>query len=195
MRPSALHTLLVFGLLVGGVRISSTLAGPADPARPLPAPPANPTWTEDGYGRTPQDAEEVALKKAQESVTTFLLKQYGDLGGWMPKPESLREAGVVRPEGSPETVQLDGRQVQHVRVRVELTPTYLGQVQEFARAQRIEQRHLVLARVLAGLVVLVVVVAGYLRLEEATRGYYTRLLRLAGVGVLVLAGLALVVLG
>ena len=32
---------------------------------------------------------------------------------------------------------------------------------------------------------------GYLRLEEATHGYYTRLLRLAAVGVVVLAGVGL----
>ena len=38
---------------------------------------------------------------------------------------------------------------------------------------------LLLARVLGGALAVLLVVAGYLRLEEATRGYYTKLLRLA----------------
>jgi hypothetical protein len=47
------------------------------------------------------------------------------------------------------------------------------------------------ARVLAGLVALLVVAGGYLRLEEATRGYYTTLLRAAAVAFLALVGAGL----
>ena len=55
------------------------------------------------------------------------------------------------------------------------------------------QRLAVAARVLAGLVALCLVVVGYLRLEDLTRGYYTALLRLgAGVALLLtVAGLFL----
>ena len=41
-----------------------------------------------------------------------------------------------------------------------------------------------LALGLGGSVALLIVLGGYLRLEEATRGYYTRVLRLTAAGVL-----------
>jgi hypothetical protein len=93
-------------------------------------------------------------------------------------------------------VKLDpGEPAQHAQVRVEITGRYLQEVQKLAREERMQQRHLLLARVLVGLVALLMVVAGYLRLEDATRGYYTTLLRVAAVGILVLAGLGLLVIG
>ena len=64
-----------------------------------------------------------------------------------------------------------------------------------ARDQVQFQRNAVAARVLAGLVALCLVVAGYLRLEDLTRGYYTALLRLCAGAVVLLtvAGLILLV--
>jgi hypothetical protein len=56
-------------------------------------------------------------------------------------------------------------------------------------------RHLLLARVLGGVVCLLIVVGAYLRLEEATKGYYTRLLRLTAIGILIGVGAALCVVG
>jgi hypothetical protein len=44
-------------------------------------------------------------------------------------------------------------------------------------------RQLLLARLLAAAVAVLLVITGYLRLEHATRGYYTTLLRLAAVGI------------
>ena len=46
----------------------------------------------------------------------------------------------------------------------------------------VSQRMTLLAKVLAGILALLVTVAGYIRLEELTKGYYTRWLRLAVVG-------------
>ena len=45
-----------------------------------------------------------------------------------------------------------------------------------------------MVRVLAALVALLAAVACYLRLEDATKGYYTTLLRLAAVGFVALVG-------
>jgi hypothetical protein len=64
-------------------------------------------------------------------------------------------------------------------------------VQRVAREHRVLERHKLLGRVLAGLVIALVVIAGYLRLEEATRGYYTQMLRLAAVTLVSLAAFAL----
>jgi hypothetical protein len=56
------------------------------------------------------------------------------------------------------------------------------------RQDRAAGRQGLLARVLAGLVALLAAVACYLRLEDATKGYYTTLLRVAAVGFVALVG-------
>src|SRR5436305_1561951 len=67
----------------------------------------------------------------------------------------------------------------------------LGQVVR-ATAQAIaEARADVAPQHLAAALVLLAVVGGYLRLEEMTRGFYTGLLRVAAVALLVLAGVGL----
>jgi hypothetical protein len=92
----------------------------------------------------------------------------------------------------------------HVFLRVALTPRLAGDVKKEverlhdlvnesrAEAERVAREDVVkwrltlLAKVLAGAVVLLLVVGGYLRLEEATRGYFTTLLRLGAAGVVLL---------
>jgi hypothetical protein len=56
------------------------------------------------------------------------------------------------------------------------------------RQERATSRQGVLARVLGGLVAVLAVIACYLRLEDATKGYYTTLLRLAAVAFVALVG-------
>ncbi len=65
---------------------------------------------------------------------------------------------------------------------------------EQAQENLIFWRHLILGRILAALVALFLIVMGYLRLEELTRGYYTTLLRVvAGTALLLTAALVLFV--
>jgi hypothetical protein len=52
------------------------------------------------------------------------------------------------------------------------------------REARIQQRMGLLGKILAGLVALLAVVAGYIRLDDWTKGYYTGWLRLAAGGIL-----------
>lgn len=56
------------------------------------------------------------------------------------------------------------------------------------RQVRAQQRQFQLAQVLVGVVALLTAIAGYLRLEDATKGYYTKWLRLAAVIFLGLVG-------
>ena len=87
-----------------------------------------------------------------------------------------------------------------VAAHVDLSDVALRRLQpelDRARRQALEQvrfqRQGVAARALAALVALCLVVLGYLRLEDLTRGYYTVLLRLTAgaVVLLTLAGLLL----
>ena len=148
------------------------------------APAADPAWAVDGYGENPADAEEDALRRARESVQKFIDEHYGSLH-WAPTVEQLQKANVVRLEGSPEARQFEDEQVQVAHAKVELTRGYREGLQKMVLLQHTRQRQWLAAKVLGGVVALLLVCGGYLRLEEATRGYYTRLLRLAAFGALV----------
>jgi hypothetical protein len=56
------------------------------------------------------------------------------------------------------------------------------------RDHRVVQRQIYLGKILAGLVVFLTAVAGYFRLDEATKGYYSGWLRLAALGLVGIVG-------
>jgi hypothetical protein len=144
-----------------------------------PAQPANdPAWTVDGYGENPADAEEDALRRARESVQKYINEHYSQLK-WAPTAEELQKAGVMRLEGAPEARQIKDEEVQVAHAKVELTRGYREGLQKMVLLQHTRARQWLAAKALGGVVALLLVCGGYLRLEEATRGYYTRLLRLA----------------
>ena len=64
-----------------------------------------------------------------------------------------------------------------------------------ARSARLEpirsQRHLLVGRILGSFVALFLVIFGYIKLEELTRGYYTTLLRMGAGAVVLMAVLGL----
>jgi hypothetical protein len=188
--------LLALALCAGGFLGSQCAAGQKRKAqapaavRPAPRPAEEDDRIVVGYGRTGRAAREVALVKAQARVEEEL-RQLSGPAGWrltpaQLDPEHLTRLGVVREVGHNE----EGERIK-VSMRVELTPQYLSEVRQAARQEVVLGRLLLLARGLAGLVILLVVVAGYLRLEEATRGYYTGLLRLTAAAVVLLAGVGL----
>jgi hypothetical protein len=150
----------------------------------------------DGYGLNAAAAKAIALKHAEERVEK-LLRQRFEQTGWKPPAEQLTSDylihyGVVQPQGEPKEAEgLDGEKMQVARYKVELTKEYLQEVRRVAREQRVQERHLVALRVLAGLVVVFLVVTGYFRLEDMTRGYATQLLRAVAIGLVTLAVLAL----
>ncbi len=91
--------------------------------------------------------------------------------------------------------------IYRVLLRVEVSPKELEKIKdkeiEHQRALRLErarERQQILVRLLAGIVAVLIAVASYLRLEDATKGYYTTLLRVVAVAfvALVVAGLALI---
>jgi hypothetical protein len=88
-----------------------------------------------------------------------------------------------------------GKKVYRAALRVEMSAVSQQEInkqEEFYQAKRRQERATVrqgvLVRVLAGLVALLAAVACYLRLEDATKGYYTALLRLAAVAFVALVG-------
>jgi hypothetical protein len=142
-----------------------------------------------GYGKTVKDAEAHALEQAHAWMA-----QHANFG-WTPSAEYLRERGLVR-FGDPTEEEFEKAGLMKVvKGDLEVTPEQAREIQQHARQERMSSRHLLLAKVLGGLVCLLLVVGGYLRLEEATRGYYTRALRLGALGILAVVLLGLLVVG
>jgi hypothetical protein len=72
--------------------------------------------------------------------------------------------------------------VHWVTLEIPLVPELKGMLLQKEREARMQDRMLWAGRILAGVVVLLVAVAGYFRIEDWTKGYYTTWLRLATVG-------------
>jgi hypothetical protein len=177
------------------------LAGCAAPSEPqgVHAASTGPTWAVKGYGETVDDARERALEKARTSVEEYLENRYPNIG-WQPTIQALLADSVVKvDEPNPGNFVAD-RPGYEATAHVDLRDANLGKLQtkvDQAREQAQENvifwRHLLVGRILAALVALFLIVSGYLRLEELTRGYYTTLLRV-GAGAVLLLIVAMVVI-
>jgi hypothetical protein len=177
-------------LCVAGLAAGPSLAFPR-PAKPVLLDVRRIVLKHDftGYGVDVPLAEQDALEKAR----AWLAEKSGF--EWTPPLDYLRRKGLVRfSEPTEKELQLAGP-MKVVKLDLEITAAQAEEIQQVARQQRMTQRHLVGARVLAGLVALLLVAGGYLHLEEKTRGYCTGLLRAAAVAVLALVGAGLWLLG
>jgi hypothetical protein len=195
--PSWCLAILAAGLvLVGGLNLSAFGSSNRKGRKPAKTPPVAVKQAEevvDGYGSTARDARARALENAQERVTELLRQKAGD-PQWHPpaellEPGYLEGKGVIAEVGKPEPSGDDKALV--ARYKVQLTDEYIRHAQQLARHERVLERHLCLARVLGGIVAVLLVTAGFLRLEEMTRGYATQLLRLAAFALLAVTGVAI----
>jgi len=115
--------------------------------------------------------------------------------------DKVLEPRLEEKEVSGHTVQFQTAQFRgpgmmyRAALRVEVSHSVRGEIEAQERQYQVKQRQDrstlrqgVMVRVLAGLVALLAAVACYLRLEDATKGYYTTLLRLAAVAFVTLVG-------
>ncbi len=134
-----------------------------------------------GYGLTPKDAEADAVDRACNSLAEeFHL-------GWTPAPDFLLEKKMVRfgekSEKASEIAKEFGGRIHVVQMTLEINGEQERELRQLARQQLMKERQKGSLLFLMGAACLIAVVGGYLRLEEATKGYYTRLLRMAAVGI------------
>jgi hypothetical protein len=178
--------LLLVGLVLVAVPGASSAASKGRPAA------ANyPTWIVAGYGPTVPDAQTHGFAEASRTIADYLQKHHPALA-WAPPESYLRQHGIVRPVGEPQSKDLNlAGPTKEVQLRVTITPELLEDALVMSRQQRMEDRQALLARILAGLAAVLLVVGGYLRLEDATRGYYNRALRLAAAGLLAIVAFGL----
>jgi hypothetical protein len=151
-----------------------------------------PTWTITAYGLSPDKAEEVALNKARDQVRAYLAHLDPPVR-WQPEARWIDE-NLVKTRTAPQQVASDDPLLDKAferTLQVEVGPKQYREIVEHDRQECMEQRQLLLARILAAVVALLVAVVGYLRLDEATKGYYTLWLRLGALGLVGAVGAAL----
>jgi hypothetical protein len=148
-----------------------------------------------GYGVDPASAEQKAFEDAASELDRWLAENRPDITGWEPSPDYVRQRGMARVDGEPRDVEIEPvggfHAAKEVRLEVDVRVQDLDDMAWRARHHRMEERQVWAGRGLAGAVALLLVVAGLLHLEEWTRGYYSRLLRLGAVALVI----ALIVAG
>lgn len=145
-----------------------------------------------GLAVTEEDAVEAAIRDACDRISSKLAKDFGE--DYTPKPATLKSRNIVgEPTFEAKILDLSGKVVD-ATVPVKLTDDDVSYFREQARGIRIKSRMGTTVIAVAGLVALLLIGGGYLRLEEATKGYYTALLRIGALGVLACVGGALAII-
>jgi hypothetical protein len=150
----------------------------------------------EGYGETDDDARAQALNNAEDRVLAFLAERRG-ITKYKPSRATLQALNILPEAKDLEVTQIDLKigPMNRAIVRLSVTPEQFEKLNALAhqqaveaetqeRQERAEKRQKLAGLGLAGFVALLLVGAGYLRLEEATKGYYTTLLRLAALSLL-----------
>jgi hypothetical protein len=139
-------------------------------------------WTKPSYGRSEEIARQLALEAAQRELTGQLAKKIPSLR-WTPSIDYIDERvkEVLPTEDPPEVA---GLQMHGVSLLVELSGDDYREIEHLDQHMRRDQRQVFLGRIVATIVTICAAVAGYLRLDEATKGYYTNLLRLGSLAVI-----------
>jgi hypothetical protein len=152
-----------------------------------------PVWTVKEGGQTLDDAEEMAQKRALKEIQSFLEQQSPPIR-WQPTPEWIKDQQqpLLKNRTTEEgTLPTSGLHVHWVSYDVQLTPQAYRKILENDRQLTMQERQFLLGKILAGLVAVFTAFAGYYRLEEATKGYYTNWLRLGAVGLVAAVGAAI----
>lgn len=184
MRPTLCVTLLAVCLSVRG--LDARTPAVARTAKTAAAAKGEP-WsaTVSAHGSTQDEARQAVLDKASQRVAEYLFQRVPELR-WVPSAEELRRWVRVEEPSDPTLEQPSpGALFQYkAQLRVEVSDKDVEEILTQEQRERaregqllVRDRQLLSAKVLAALVALLAAVAGYFRLEELTRGYYTGMLR------------------
>ncbi len=183
--------------IVPGTRVTHAVAKPpalAPPALAPPVPPAVPVmvasdasaqssqWTVTGLLSATEDrAVADARRKLADDIAAWLRPDVPDT--WTP-PARLLDAMMV---GSPriKSIKKDYGDLFEATLTVSAPPQTRARMIEVYNRQLVERRLMGMGAALAFVLICLAAVSGYIRADEATKGYYTNRLRMlaaAGVG-------------
>jgi hypothetical protein len=129
---------------------------------------------------TEERAKAEARRKLLESVVNWLDPQVP--ASWTPPPRLL-DAMVLETRIKP--VVKDYGTLSEAELRIDDSPARRAQLVEVYNREVVERRLVTLGGTLAFILICLAAVSGYIRTDEATKGYYTNRLRMlaaAGIG-------------
>ena len=145
------------------------------------------TWEVFGVAHTGDDAKKLALDEAREKVGEYLAKQDPPIQ-WRPDANYIERNGMVEySDPVPTELGID-KDLQKVTATVKVTSKVFQDIQDQDRKLRAHDRQSFLGKILAGMVAGLVAIALYLRLDEATKGYYSLWLRLGSAALVATVG-------
>jgi hypothetical protein len=154
-------------------------------------PATNPSWSVLGRGKTLQDAKDDAYDKAWAGLLEYDESVRPPIE-WRPSIEFVR--AYLEKRWGPDTVEEFedpvGAVVQ-IPLEVEVTPGARQLLADLDHELRVDQRMGIAGKLLAVVVAVLAAIAGYIRMDEWTKGFYTRWLRTAAVAFVVCAGAGL----
>ena len=178
---------------------------PAAPAKPEPRPQAEVAkqstsgafpqqWTVTGRGEDLDEARAEALSRAESKVLAYLWERSPKIE-WTPDSAYIEEHLIKRPaREAPRLKVADDLKVRQVELDVAITSDDYRDIKEQDRRYTMDRRMLWVGGGLAGLVALFSAVVGFIRVDEWTKGYYTRLLWLGAFVFVSATGSAVVLL-
>jgi hypothetical protein len=163
---------------------------PPDPDKLKSADPKGPPWTITGRGDDQPSADETALEKARDRVIVYLRSQDPPIQ-WQPSLGYVQQ-NLVKDREQPKEVDDPILGKVHERtLKVEVDAKHFREMVEMDRQDRMQERELLLAKVLGGILALLTAVFGYYKLDEVTKGYYTGWLRVAAIALIAAVGATL----
>jgi hypothetical protein len=148
-------------------------------------------WTNLSYGPTLEDAKQVAI---EDGLLTLEAKLRSCNLKWTPSLAFVEQhisgdpkIGDKKPV-IPGTNGNPGTSMIGASFLIEVSDSDYQEILNADRQVRRDNNQIFLARILATLVTICAAISGYLRLDEATKGYYTNMLRLGSLALVALVG-------
>jgi hypothetical protein len=186
-------SLLALGLLIAGVQTKlhaqSNSRGTRN-TRPVSNIREVKAWDDiTAVGETKQDAENNAYLEARSRVINYFSDELNIHLDWVPSIEDIKRLVKTPPvEEQPVNLGVGSETARRVKLQLSMSVEERNEFLRKDRDHRVVQREIFLGKILAGLVAFLAAVAGYFRLDEATKGYYTGWLRLAALGLVGIVG-------
>jgi len=183
MSPTRFSRLLFIGWIAVGFLAQPSLAGDKKGKNGKKPQASRPEWVSDvirGEDDSPDLAESLAFVNARNALEQYLLTQRPLVQ--TPDNEYIRNHLLIeQPNLSSDPNDIKSDKKYAVTLKISLDADKFAEIFNHQREQTSRDRMMGLGRTLAIVVAFLAAVSGYLRLEEATKGYYTTWLRVGAI--------------
>jgi hypothetical protein len=184
MTPTRFSRFLFIGWIALGFLAQPSLAGDKKGKNGKKPQSPRPEWVSEvirGEDDSPDVAESLAFINARKALEQYLLTQRPLVK--TPDDDYIRDHLLIeQPKLSADPNEIKSDKKYAVTLKVGVDADKFAAIFNHQRDERSRDRMMGLGRMLAIVVAFLATVSGYLRVEEATKGYYTTWLRVGAIG-------------